>query len=71
MNEITMLDDKAMIEKLLARMRARKPGMPTDGIPAGKVKRFLENIGEEIERTGRLSREYVDQLLHQLKNGEL
>ena len=71
MNEITMLDDKAMIEKLLARIRARKPGMPTDGIPADKVKRFLENIGEEIERTGRLSREYVDQLLHQLKNGEL
>jgi hypothetical protein len=66
MNDITMLDEKAMIEKLLARMRARKPG-----IPAGQVKKLIENIGKEIERTGCLSKEYVDQLLRQLKNGEL
>jgi hypothetical protein len=61
-----MLDDKAMIEKLLARMRARKPGIPAD-----KVKRLIENIGKEIERAGCLSKEYVDQLLRQLKNGEV
>ena len=61
----TTLDDNAMIEKLLTRMRAREPG-----IPAEKVKGLLANIGKEIERTGSVSKDYVDQLLRQLKNGD-
>jgi hypothetical protein len=60
----TMLDDKAMIEKVLARMKDRKPG-----ISAKEVKGLLANIGEEIERTGSLTKEYVDKLLRQLNNG--
>ena len=58
MNHKATLDDKAMIEKALARMRSREPG-----IPAEKVKRFLSKIGKEIERSGSLSKDYVDQLL--------
>jgi hypothetical protein len=66
MKQNTLLDDKAMIEKLLARMRDRKPG-----IPAEKVKALLADIGKEIERTGSLSKDYVDQLLRQVNNGDL
>jgi hypothetical protein len=65
MNDHAMLEDKAMIEKLLARMRAKEPGIPAD-----KVKTFLADVGKEIERAGCLSKDYVDQLLRKLNDGE-
>ncbi len=65
MKQDTLLDDKAMIEKVLARMRNRKPG-----IPAQKVKAFLADIGNEIERPGSLSKEYVDQLVRHIESGD-
>jgi hypothetical protein len=66
MNANTTLNDKAMIDEILRRLRAAKPG-----IPAEKVKLFIASIGIEIERTGSLAKQRVDLLLQQLKNGEL
>jgi hypothetical protein len=66
MNANTTLNDKAMIDEILRRLRAAKPG-----IPAEKVKVFIASIGKEIERTGGLAKEHVDRLLQKLKNGEL
>jgi hypothetical protein len=62
----TTLNDQALIQELLRRMASRKPGIPAD-----KVKKFVANLGQEIERSGGLSKEHVDLLLKQLKNGEL
>jgi hypothetical protein len=47
-------------------MASRKPG-----IPAEKVKKFVASVGQEIERSGGLTKEHVDLLLKQLKNGDL
>jgi hypothetical protein len=66
MNENRTLDDKAMIEEIVRRMASRKPG-----IPAEKVKIFIARIGEEIRRSGGLSKERVAPLLEQLKSGSL
>jgi hypothetical protein len=66
MNANTTLNDKAMIDESLRRLRAAQPG-----IPAEKVKIFIANIGKEIDRTGGLAKDHVDRLLEQLKNGEL
>ena len=59
------LNDKAIIEEALRRMRSKEPT-----IPVANVKKFLAKIGEEIERTGGLEKEKVDRLLQQLHDGE-
>jgi hypothetical protein len=66
MEDYSTLDDKAIIEEILRR----RSGPKQPGIPGEKVRLFLNNIGAEIERTGDFTKEYVDQLLRQLKNGE-
>jgi hypothetical protein len=66
MNDNTTLSDQAMVQELLRRMASRTPG-----IPAEKVKKFIANLGQEIKRSGGLTKEHVDLLLKQLKNGEL
>jgi hypothetical protein len=66
MNEKIVSNEQAIIEEALRRRRLNEPGIPSE-----KVKRFKAMLGEEIERTGKLSQEYVDHLLQQLKNREL
>jgi hypothetical protein len=65
MNNNKTISDHALVQELLRRMASRKPG-----IPAEKVKQFIANVGQEIERSGGLTKEHVDLLLKQLKNGE-
>ena len=62
----TNQDEQALIEKALQRMRAHEPG-----IPGEKVRLFIAKLGEEIERTGELDKEFVAGLLQKLKNGSL
>ena len=60
-------DEKALVDEILRRRKANDRRT----YPSAKVKRFRELIGAEIQRTGDLKREYVDQLLRQLRAGEL
>jgi hypothetical protein len=66
MNDNTTLGDQALVQEILRRMASRKPG-----IPAEKVKKFVASVGQGIERSGGLTKEHVDLLLKQLKNGDL
>jgi hypothetical protein len=68
MNTHQHLDDNAMIEEIKRRMASKKPGT---AIPGDKVKVFIKRLGKEIEQNGGLAKEHVDELLRQLKNGEL
>jgi hypothetical protein len=60
-------DDQALIERALKSMRS--PNRRT--VPSQKVKLFLQMVGDELKRTGQLKREYVDQILNQIKSGAL
>jgi len=66
MPEKTIPNEEAIIEEIL-----RRKGLPQKRIPAEKMKIFKAKLGDEIERTGSLRREFVDELLRRLKNGEL
>jgi hypothetical protein len=66
MAEKTIPNEKAFIDEILRRKGARRPR-----IPAEKMKIFKARLGEEIERSGSLRQDFVDNLLRQLKNGEL
>lgn len=66
MAEKTIPNEEAIIEEIL-----RRKGLPQKRIPAEKMKIFKAKLGDEIERTGSLRREFVDELLRRLKNGEL
>ena len=59
--------DQAIIEKALQSMRSKD----RRAVPSHKVKLFLQMIGDELNRTGTLKKEYVDGLVQQLKSGEL
>jgi hypothetical protein len=52
------LNDQAIVEEALRTMREKGPT-----VPAAEVRKFLTKIGEEIDRTGTLTRESVDVLL--------
>ena len=60
------LDEAALIEEIKRRKNPNQPG-----VPAEKMKMFRKLLGEEIKRTGTLTREYAEQLLRKLHNGEL
>jgi hypothetical protein len=66
MNNISP-DEQTILEETLRRLRTndRHP------IPSDKVKQFLQIIGDEFKRTGELKKQYVDQVVQQLKSGEL
>jgi len=66
MAEKTMPDEQTIIAEILRRRSLNEPGIPSD-----QVKKFKAKLGEEIGRSGSLNREYVDQLLRQLRNGKL
>ena len=51
------LDDKAVIEEALKRLRAQKPG-----IPAEKVRQFLAKLNDEWDQAGDLPKERVREL---------
>jgi hypothetical protein len=68
MTEITLPDEKAIIKEILRR---RSLGLTGPRIPGEHMKIFKEKLGEEIQRNGKLSQEFVDGLLTKLKNGEL
>ena len=60
-------DDQSLIERALKSMRSPN----RHAVPSQKVKLFLQMVGDELKRTGSLKREYVDQLVIQLKSGAL
>jgi hypothetical protein len=60
-------DEKAMIEETLRRIQ-HKNGAP---LPSHKVKQFLQIVGDVLQRTGELKKDYVDRLVQQLRAGEL
>ena len=66
MAEKTIPNEETIIREIL-----RSKGTPQKRIPSEKMKIFKTKIGADIERTGTLGQEFVDDLLRQLKNGEL
>jgi hypothetical protein len=66
MSEKTVPDEKSIIEEILRRRRLNEPTIPSE-----TFKKFKAKLGAEIERTGTLTREFVDQLLQQLDDGDL
>jgi hypothetical protein len=60
MAEKTIRNEKEIIEEALRRRRLNEPGIPSE-----KMQKFKALLGEEIERTGKLTQEYVDRLLQQ------
>ena len=60
-------DDQAIIDKALQSMRSKD----RHAVSAHKVKLFLQMIGDELNRTGKLHNEFVDRLVQQVKSGEL
>ncbi len=59
-------DDDAIIEKILQRRDLKQPRISAD-----RMKDFKAKLGEEIQRSGKLSQEFINALVEQLKNGEL
>jgi len=68
MNEEKITNEQAIIDEILRRKGRQEQEKL---IPAEKMKVFKAKLGEEIERTGNLRQEFVDDLLRRLKNGEL
>ena len=66
MVEKTVPNEKAIIEEIL-----RRKGTRQQRISSEKMEVFKERLGEEIQSTGSLRHEFVEELLKQLKNGEL
>ena len=66
MPEKTIPNEKTLIEEVL-----RRKGSQTRRIPSEKMGIFKAKLGDEIQRTGTLRQEFVDELLQKLKNGEL
>ncbi len=66
MAEKTVPNEKAIIDEIL-----RRKGSQQKRIPSEKMSIFKAKLGDEIQRTGGLRREFVDELLRQLKNGKL
>jgi hypothetical protein len=60
-------DDKSMIERALKSIRNPNRRI----IPADKVKLFLLMVGDELKRTGQLKRDFVENLVSQLKSGAI
>jgi hypothetical protein len=60
------LDDKAIIEEALRRLQSDEPT-----IPAENVRKFMTKIGEEIQRTGELRKEVLDDMLQKLHDGAI
>jgi GTP1/Obg family GTP-binding protein len=66
MPEKQIPNEEAIIDEIL-----RRKGRHEKRIPSEKMKAFKAKLGEEIERTGVLRQEFVDDLLQRLKDGEL
>ena len=66
MPEKTIPNEKAIIDEILRRKGSQEARIPSD-----KMQIFKAKLGAEIQRTGSLRQEFVDELLHKLKNGEL
>jgi len=64
MTENTSAEEQAIVQETLRRIRDndRHP------LPAHKVKQFLQIVGDELKRTGNLTREFVDRVVQQLKS---
>ena len=65
MAEKLIQDEKTIIEKILQRRQLQQPR-----ISAEKMQQFKAKLGEEIQRSGCVSQEFVDQLMEQVRNGE-
>ena len=67
MPEPMTLDDQAIIDKALQSMRSKD----RHSVPSQKEKLFLQMVGDELNRTGKLQNEFVDRLIQQIKSGAL
>ena len=66
MAEKTIPNEKTLIDEVL-----RRRGSHSKRIPSEKMNIFKAKLGDEIQRTGALRQEFVDELLRKLKNGDL
>jgi hypothetical protein len=66
MTEKTVPNEQAIIDEILRRRGSRHGRIPSE-----KMKVFKSKLGDEIQRSGSLRPEFVDELLRQLKSGEL
>jgi replication fork clamp-binding protein CrfC len=67
MTEDISPDEKTILDETLQRLR----NQDRHPVPSYKVKQFLQIIGDELQRTGELKKQFVDQVVQQLKSGEL
>ena len=51
------VEDKAVIEEALRRLRAHKPG-----IPGTKVRQFLAKLNEEWDQAGEMPKERIKEM---------
>jgi hypothetical protein len=66
MPEQVLSQDEGIIEKILHQKAGN-----LKRIPPGKLLLFKAKIGEELRRSGNVREQYVDELLRQLRDGEL
>ena len=66
MSDQKIPNEQAIIEEILQRRHLKRTP-----IPGERMAVFKEKLGAEIQRSGKLSQEFVNALLHRLKNGEL
>jgi hypothetical protein len=60
-------EEQALIDEILKHMKSKDRRL----IPSHRVKPFLQAFGDEWKRTGEVKKEFVDQLVAQVKSGEL
>ena len=60
-------DEQAIINEALKRIKSKDRQL----IPSKRIKQFLQVIGDELKRTGDLTKESVDRFVAQVKSGDL
>ena len=68
MTQKTIPNERAIIDEILRR---KASDTKEKRIPAAKMEIFKAKLDAEIKRTGNLRPEFMDELLKQLRNGEL
>jgi hypothetical protein len=66
MAEKAIPNEKAIIDEILCRQGAQRRRISSE-----KMAIFKAKLGDEIQRAGSLRQEFVDDLLRELRNGEL
>jgi hypothetical protein len=60
-------EEQAIVNEVLKRIKSRDRQL----IPSKRIKQFLQAVGDELKRTGDLTKESVDRFVAQAKVGDL